>query len=657
MNKSEDTRFKTQNTKTENRNPEINLYDNSMNINTCFFLEKFILFQRIQILKNIKNDLKEDFKEYSLNSLLTNLFIKKFRLEPGFKFKILNRINNDEKLLRKILRYLLEFLDQDFVKQKYIKLNKKNKEDYDLFEEIRKFKTYKMNYYSSIFNTPFIKNKKKNVFFYEIWKSFINKGLIKEAIATESLLTELILRINTFHMIFEMKSPYYNPQTTEIHFLKATMEIIDNIDFYQYDYLDSQRENLTIPEGVQKFIEIFNYENLNKLIEEIIKHLKDLCASSDYTFIEEFQIKSELFIIIGIIYFNTLKKLEKFEMLNTSFGVNYIIEILEKQPNILSLNSLIISLPDLYRTGILPLFKNYLEKLIFLMQKCNFDDINFLILIKYLCYAYIHSDIKNKKEYIFELIKSNFPIVNRWEESFKKNLAFSINLEIRTNYELLFLLGNISVFFQDNDEFNIIKKIFERLIEKSIDKYEKSKFMVLLSILYRKKMDFLAEKDILNKVLVNKEMMKREKKFNSYEIFSTFIPIKDMISEKDNYSLQTKWVEDLITAEFLDIMPLIPTIHDSYIIYADFRRNILNGKNIVDLQKFDDLFLTRKFGLLSRIAQCISEYDLATYYANKSDEYSMWRNDFENKILMETHAFPNFYLKDFESLIKLIIFC
>jgi len=83
-----------------------------------FILERFILKQRIQIMKTLEHKDDNDVISLCISLLSQNLFLKKFRLDPGYRLKVLLELDKDSKILRQAKRELIFlFKDSSFIQE------------------------------------------------------------------------------------------------------------------------------------------------------------------------------------------------------------------------------------------------------------------------------------------------------------------------------------------------------------------------------------------------------------------------------------------------------------------------------------------------------------------------------------------------------------
>ncbi len=453
-----------------------------------FILERFILKQRIQIMKTLED--KEDGELISLClSLLTqNIFLKKFRLDPGFRLKILLKIDKDPKIIRQAKReFILLFENPSFIIEFSEKVKESKREDFELDKSRLLMNIVNERQYIKIFNSAFLPDNEKIFWIYLLWRDFMEQGKIPEAIATESMLIELIGRYFQGYFLFWKESPYENERNAHFFLLKAIKEFISQINPHFLDYVESQRENIRLTEEIQDIIDGLNYNLLRTQINEISDHLKDI-YDQDINLFNKKLLNKSILTVCALIYFNNLPLEQRFLELNKIQGISKFIELVRRNSEIYLDEPLTADLPAWFRNGLLPSFESLIEeKIIHLKHKRSInylerdeDALTHFILVKYLCKILI---LKKQYSEAFKLLIIRFEFVENLVDTKFKNLDIC-KAEDPFQIEMLFLLGQIAAYSGKPFVQSQVIKCFNKMEKSETDKLKSLKFPALKSIIY-----------------------------------------------------------------------------------------------------------------------------------------------------------------------------
>ncbi len=627
-----------------------------------FLLERFVLKQRIEYIKEIENQKNVDYNHIAIDFLLKNLFLKKFRLDPGFRLTIYKELNEKSEYLRKITREILKFFEDKVIFTKFSEIKSKQREDYDLYLSEIKFNLINERRLNYFFNTVFRESEQKNIWVYRIWRKFMEQGKIQEAVAVESMLLEFISGYNQGYFLFWGSSPYKENRKAQYYLLNATREVIKNIKPYFLDYIEAERKNITLCDDLQFTVDNLKYPHLHSKISEYLEHFQDLIKEK-LTFIDISFIRSKIMNIAAYIYFNFLNVQDKIDYLNKFYGVEPLCEFLNSNPNLYEKKDFISDLPIWHKYDLLSEIKGLIEKLIkesnneIFVEVPNYSDenINNLILIKYLCKTYINiEDYANA----LEILILKYPFLQNLKiklKEKKEELKSMLNHQNRILIELLFLFGEISSKMRDNENVDFTIEIFNLLVETEENIYFKVKLEVIKSIIYRFNKNFQQEKETINKLNFNRDELFKNKLINPFEVLHYLMPLNSLFSE--DYDEERRIKKTLFEFETLEVFerePLIPSLYESYLFYFDIRKFILNNFQSIDdyLEKEFFYFLKRKGNQILFI-QLMASFEKAIEISKTIEFSTEWTID--RKFLgltMEIIAFPYFYNQDYKSASK-----
>lgn len=618
---------------------------------TYFILEQYILYQRIQWIKKIEESKTLDYKEIGKDMLLQNLFLKKIRLDPGFRFKIYHQLGNDKDALRKIKRILIPFFQEKEFFTYQPKMSKSLKEDLNMYEDKHKIENLIHYTHPQMFTSPFFSTELKKYWFYERWRSFMKFGKKQESYASESMLLELITGYHYGHYLFWTSNPYGQNRNGHHFYLAALKEVTEILDPYFLDYIDAQRGNILVCERMQNIIDILDYNNLNDDLEEYVEHFQDIIENK-LNLLEKVKIEKDLLKIVSLIYFNFLSFSERIDLLNKFYGIDELLDFLDKNQGYYAYDNLIGDLPDWYFFGFLPNLRDLL-----LYNIDNIDknkEIDHFILIKYLCKSYIE---ENKFDEALQLLFSEtIPFLQECREVFKNSkddLKLILDPSSRIHIELLYLLAIISIKTSRKNIFNFVIKIYNFMIELSEDINVKHKIQIIKSITYRMNKKFNKEREILDEIDINPKQLIKDNDTNPFEIHFSLFPPNLIASESFHYENNTNFMHDFKSSEILEREPLFPSRHELYLIYADFRKKYILNSTEDTLFYFDNHLELVKYVNRSLNSQSMASFNYIHKLRPIIDHLAKYEQDSEGlRILSETLAFPFIYLRDFNTAIE-----
>ncbi|MCP6718680.1 MAG: hypothetical protein KJI71_00425 [Patescibacteria group bacterium] len=622
-----------------------------------FLLERFIFRQRVEFINQIETIPKTNYKEVGRELLLQNLFLKKIRLDPGFRFKIYDELNQNKGILRRIKREIINFVQESDLFKNFQSQSKKIDKDLEIYEMRFRIQDIGGYNYPKIFTSALLPTKTKKSWFHQKWKAYMEAGKKPEAYAAESILMEFITEYHQGYYLFWTTNPYGENRNAYHYLLNAIREVVENINPFFLDYIDAQRNNILLFESMQDIIDNLNFQLLLKDINEYIEHFQDI-VKSEADLLNKVKLRRSFFVIAGILYFNSLKTKIKLNYLNRFYGIDFVIEYFLKNPDFYDYNQFIGDLPIWYKFGFLPDFQPILE--INLEKFENEVKVNsakgninvLLILTKYLCKSLIEQKKYNKA---LQILFDKFPFLNDCKEAFKNSKEVLINLidpKSCVQIEILFLLAKMGAKSNKNAIVKFVIKIYYLMRNREDNTNNKIKFEILRSILYRLVNDFNNERKIINSLNVNFKELLKNKETNPFEVVFSLFPPNLLTSEGFHYAKNKPFIHDFESIEIFEREPLIPLSFETYFIYADYRKIILQN-NANNILVFNENF--RELNkLLNRCleAQSMASFNQAVRLRSDIEESSYQEYEKERlKIIYETLAFPFLYFKEYGSAI------
>lgn len=618
-----------------------------------FLLERFILKQRIDIINEIEKLQNANYKEIGKQILLQNLFLKKLRLDPGFRFTIYQELNQNKEILRRIKRELLSFFQEsDLIKSEGPLTGESEKDliNYEIEFKIQNIREYD---YPQIFTSSLLSNSTKKGWFYKKWREFMKTGKKPEAYASESLLMEFITGYYQGYYLFWTTNPYGENRNAYHHFLNSLREVVEVLNPFFLDYIESQRNNILVCELMQDIIDHFIYQKLNEEITEYSEHFEDM-SGEKVGLLDKIKIRRPILVIASLLYFNSLQTSEKLNYLNQFYGIDTVLEYIIENPDFYDHEQYTGDLPIWYKFGFLLDFQPILERSLEIMKKesvkDNFDDSQKFILAKYLCKSLIE---QKKFDDALQVLFNNYPFLEDCKEkfkNFKEDLLKFLNPNSRIQVELLYLLASIA---SKANKKNIVKFVISilKFMEQKVTAYNfKIKFAVLRSMLYRMIYDFQNELKIFIDLKYDVKKILKGKEVNPYEIIFAMTPPNLMASEGFHFNNQNPYMFEFESLEILEREPMIPSSFELYMIYADFRKSLFaKTKNIEDCFYYENYLEMVKIINRCHWAQSMASFDKSIRLNSEIEQLS--HNEHNNdrlRISNEARAFPFLYLKQFE---------
>ncbi len=606
-------------------------------------------------MKMLEDKDEKDLIFLCISLLLQNLFLKKLRLDPGYRLKVLLELDKDLKVLRQAKRDLiLLFEDSSLIKEFSETVKKSKREDFK-FEERRLFmNVINERQYFKVFTSVFLKENEKILWFYLLWGEFMENGKISEAIATEAMLLELIGGYFQCYFLFWKESPYETPRNAHYYLLNGIREIVKMINPFFLDYIESQRANIQLTEEIQDIIDSLNFNKLIKQLDEISNHLKDIYDCEIDKFNNK-QLYKSILTICALTYFNNLPLEQKVLQLNKIQGVSKFIELVRLYPTVYPDRMFSIDLPTWYRNGLLPSFKSLIEEKIKSLDhirsisylKKNEEELTHFILAKYLYKILI---LEKKYSLAFKLLSERFEFIENLVNTKFKNYDMC-NGEDHFQVEMLFLLGQIAAVSKKEAVLNHIIKIFNKMGLSETNPLTTYKFLALKSILYRITGDYKKESFLFQSIRVEITKLLKEKKLNPIEIMEYLLPAQLLFSE--NFNPKVIKQQSIIQQSILTFEreSLIPYNIEPYIIYLDLRKELLRkAPNIGALEIRDKSFELLNLNYMSLQSQSLGSFREALFYVpDIITLINIYEKTDEKRILMETIAFPYLYLGDYKN--------
>lgn len=519
-----------------------------------FIIECFIFRQRVELIEQIESIPKINYQEVGRKLLLQNLFLKKIRLDPGFRFKIYNELNQNTAILRRIKREILNFVQESDLFTNLQSQSKEIDEELEIYEIKFRFQNLRDYNYPKIFTSAFLPTKTKKRWFYKKWKGCMETGKKPEAYAAESILLEMITEYHHGYYLFWTTNPYGENRNAYHYLLNAIRDVVENINPFFLDYIEAQRNNVLLCESMQDIVDNLDFQLLLKDINEYIEHFQDV-IKNEAGLLDRVKLRRSFLFIAGILYFNSLTTERKLSHLNQFYGIDYILESLSKNPELYELDQFIGDLPIWYKYGFLSDIQPMLEMTLEKFEKQ--DGLNstkqntnkFLILTKYLCKSLVEQKKYNEA---LQTLFDKFPFLHDCKEAFKNSkeaLITLINPKSRVQIETLFLLANIGAKSNKNAIVKFIIKIYDLMRNKEDNTKDKAKFAILRSILYRLHYDFTREREIINSLSINLKDLIKSNETNPLEVIFTLMPPNILTSEgfhfgKNNLFLLDKKLKD-----------------------------------------------------------------------------------------------------------------
>lgn len=625
-----------------------------LNKDNFFLVERFILQNRIEVMNYLDNAPESEHRDIAADMLLQNMFLKKFQLDPGFRLQICVELENNPKIIQKCVRKILKlFLDTQFFSHDSIS-NDEEDEDYQFFKQnIQLDSTLLHQPYTYFFTSAFITSEKKEKWFYQLWKSFMESGKKLNATVTEVMLMELLTKNHFCYFLFQTVK--YAKKTHP--FLLAVNKISNHLVPMFLDYIEAQRKNLFVCEEIQLLIDNLEYSTIQSKIQELQDHLEALIKNKVDP-IEQYIIHSQLLTICGIIYFNGLEFTEKIERLNQFYGIDHVTALISQNLDLYPLKQLLSELPIWAKFGLLsaihPILHHYLSDNFCkdADQQSMKEDLatDLLILTKFICKSWLEQNNPTKA---WNVLSQQYPHLTRWIQNLDSNPE--LYPENHLQLEILFLYGEIVSELEDSEKFSVCMSLFDQMLSKTSNKYLQTKIYVLESLLYRINCDFFDESDELENVPISLEDLRLDKDTNLFEIGFSLIPPQFLALQNKDPTKFARYMLEQGERIMFEREPLLPNRHEMYVMYAGSRKRILQPT-------IDPIFLSiqeakvkyRSITSKSLYAQSMSSFRQALQFSKLIEKFRAWEdNPADLAIGMETKAFAHFYLEQYDSSKKL----
>jgi len=187
-----------------------------------FLIERFIFRQRVELIDQIETIPKINYKEVGRELLLQNLFLKKIRLDPGFRLKIYDELNQNKPILRRIKREILNFVQESDLFKNFQSQSKKIDKDLEIYEMNFKIQNIRDYNYLTIFTSALLPTKTKKSWFHQKWKDCM----------------EVITEYHQGYYLFWTTNPYGENRNAYHYLLNAIREVVENINPFFLDYID-----------------------------------------------------------------------------------------------------------------------------------------------------------------------------------------------------------------------------------------------------------------------------------------------------------------------------------------------------------------------------------------------------------------------------------
>ncbi|MBN1214478.1 MAG: tetratricopeptide repeat protein [Candidatus Lokiarchaeota archaeon] len=613
-----------------------------------FILEQYIFYQRIQWIKQMEESKTLDYKEFGKHMLYQNLYLKKLRLDPGFKCRIYAELGNDKESLRKIKRIIIPFLQEKEFFTYPQEIDKELQKDLNYYEDKVKIENMISSSHPDFFTSPFFSTESKKYWFYKKWRYYMNFGKSQESYASESMLMELITGYFHGHYLFWTSNPYGLNRNGHHYYLAALKEVSELLDPYFLDYIDAQRWNILVCEQMQDIVDTMDYNELNSEINEYFEHFQDIIGK-ELNPLETVKVKRDILKIVSLIYFNFLSFSKRTEFLEKFYGIDHFITFIIDNKERYTLSNFIGNLPEWYFFGFLQEIRELMR---YYLESRNIKkDIQTFILIKYLCKSYVE---QNECEEAFQLLFSErIPFLQECRESYKKSKDVLISIldpSSRIQIELLYLLATISIKSEKKNIFKFVNQIYDLMIELSEDVKIQYKILTIKSILYRLNKNFRKEREILNRIQLEPKQLMKSKDTNPFEIVFSLFPPRLMISESFHYKDNLNFIQDFVSVEILEREPLIALRYELYILYADLRKKQFSKYTEEELFYFDNFLELVKYLNRGLNSQSMASFRYILKYQPLIHQLAINERDREGlRLISETLAFPFLYLKDFET--------
>lgn len=641
----------------DSKQNKLKVVNSNITTDKHFLVERFVLKERISTIKNIEECSEEAYQTICINLMLKNLFLKKIRLDPGFRIKVYSELNKKPDIIRKIYRDMLNFFESEDMFKNFSENLNTTKEDFNAYKMQINANVLEERQYNQILTSSFLKEEKKELWFYCLWRWYMDKGKVQEAVATESILIEFITNFYQGHYLFWKSNPYEKNRNATYFFLNGIREICEKINPLFLDFIEAQGRNLLFCEEIQKIIDNLNFKSLQDKINEVIDHFQDIIKTKLGP-IEEYKVKGQIMTIGALIYFDNLNVQEKIDYLNNFYGIQEIICKITQYPDIYNKEYFLGDLPIWYDYGLLDNFKEIIKSRISNINnevqeiKSNNDLIvtNF-ILIKYLCKI-----LEQEGNYsdALQILYSNYNFIQTLQNDLqvnKKEFFNIIDINSSIQSDVLFLLGEIATKSKNSEIFSFVIRIFDIFIEIAENEQKKCQFKVIKSILYRMSCDYKKESEILKTISIDKKTLFKDKDSNLFALMDIIMPLKFLFSEEFNPEKANKHFFDQQSLFSFEKEPLLPRRHEKYALYADLRKKLFERT-----EDFNHLLYWDKNYELSCInLQCLQLQSLCCFkdaikrFKELTDLITYANDSEQERMIMETIAFPYFYVNDFQN--------
>jgi len=480
--------------------------------------------------------------------------------------------------------------------------------------------------YTLAFETPYIKNEGKLEFLYQLWVYFMEQGLRREAVATESLIYELVFNRHQGHMLLNTSSPYMPYSNTNSYYLESTREIISRLTFETIDFIEAQFKNILLNENVQGVINGLHLPALHGYVGKWLDHFGDL-LEKELSIIDRILIDSDLYNLVLLLYFENLPFDQQMQELDVFYGIDYVITRLTESPDLLSLDHSPGDLSFWQRGGLLPDLVPFLQNR--LTSAESLDEEQQYIIVRYCCKGLLDD---GKPAAASEFLHERYP-------------ELKLDITNRVHLDLVYLIGEIACETGNQKDFDLVIRVLESWKQEAADIHDKNKFAIQQSMLFRKNRDYINEYNVITSLNIDQEQFFKDPDTNPVEVKFNIFPSWELLSEDDDPKRISFYMWENQTPYYLDREPFIPISHETYYMYYFIRAKAFETIPFNYLIPIDHENDAHHFMQLSLNAQSEASFQRAARFAEIGANHLQFVTDIElRRLFHEAAAFPAFYL-------------
>lgn len=468
--------------------------NSTIKLDIDYVWEEWNIRCRRDLIIKIQNANEQEKINIAKEQELINAFLLKRNWDHGLRNFVYSQIENDPRMLLKIKKEWLQIVSNQMITDHNgEETQKKDSHTNNIFQTdslnkiIKKFKSI---------------NQKSIEYFKERLEKSQDENDLETAQAAEILIREYSL--GTFSITGLYAEPFIyskDSRPQKYHYISNSFLISTLRNYMVYWSLDND-----MPISMGEFSELLA-RNLHKKIYDLLFDFFEISPSKE-GILRKTKVMKDLTSIASQIYFESLKREEKVDLLNQNFGIRFIIEKIRSSEIVLELmewNLLIFNLKNNgYIKLAIELLKSHIEKKFFeIEEKYKFWFLDML--------ATLYRSLNNH-EAAFEYYKrahkwvpksikwDNIAFIKTLSYQFEENTGHSKNyykaISLKNVGESYGYLGDLKI----KDEF--FKKV-EKIASKSEDPKDKYGIYGNLAGASRRLCDFASEREYLNLAMDN----------------------------------------------------------------------------------------------------------------------------------------------------------